>query len=349
MKNKWLALLTICAFVGSYGYAQKYEPGAATDVPYKSDEEVNVWMTIHPAKASLSSQCMAEEENPTSDIQLSMQDFDSANHCQQWKLVSAAGDKVHFVNRKTGHQIATSAVFSDYNYVQYRAADETAEGWTLALISGNQYEVYTGPAGAGKYWNAATAGETCADYTEGQSLNTGFAWIFQFVESGIAGGGTEPEPGTESGTGTEPGTEPEPEPEPGTESGTGTEPGTESGTEPETETGTEPEPGTETGTGTEPGTEPETGTGTEPEPKPEPGTGTEPGTEPEPEPGTETDIASLPNGICVYARDRRIYVEGEAVYQVYNIYGVRINSALQLPTGVYLVTVQGKTIKVIVR
>lgn len=223
------------------------------DVPLISTDDEIAWMLIRTTKTGLSNQCVTEEdETNTSDIKLSMQDYAAGNFRQQWKIVSATGSAVNFVNRATGHLIGTTPVFNVYNYIQYIPANETTGGWTIAPLTSNQYEVYTGPANAGKYWNAATENEDRTDYKAGASLNTGFAWIFQFMA-------------------------------------------------------------TETNT---------------------------------------PDAIHTPEGsneVSVYARDRRIYVNSTDPYQVYTLYGVRVNGNQELPAGVYLVSVKGQTAKVIVK
>lgn len=67
----------------------------------------------------------------------------------------------------------------------------------------------------------------------------------------------------------------------------------------------------------------------------------------------ETDDTDLPvvieDDITVYTRDRRIYVEGADNYKVWNIQGLQMNKDVQLPIGVYVVMVNGKTAKVLVK
>jgi len=58
------------------------------------------------------------------------------------------------------------------------------------------------------------------------------------------------------------------------------------------------------------------------------------------------DIA---DNILVYALDKRIYVEGCDDYKIYTLYGIPVYQNSNLPTGIYLVTVKGRTTKVLVK
>ncbi|MDR1631364.1 MAG: RICIN domain-containing protein [Dysgonamonadaceae bacterium] len=51
----------------------------------------------------------------------------------------------------------------------------------------------------------------------------------------------------------------------------------------------------------------------------------------------------------IFVRNRRIYVEGADQYRIYTIYGTRIDGNHELPTGIYLVTINKKTTKVLVK
>jgi hypothetical protein len=55
------------------------------------------------------------------------------------------------------------------------------------------------------------------------------------------------------------------------------------------------------------------------------------------------------DNIRVYAKNRRIYVEGADQYRVYTVYGTNVNGNSELPVGIYLVTVKNKTTKVLVK
>jgi hypothetical protein len=57
----------------------------------------------------------------------------------------------------------------------------------------------------------------------------------------------------------------------------------------------------------------------------------------------------LPENVKVYSRDGYIRVEGADQFDVRNLYGVRVATDRALPAGVYLVTVQGQTVKVLVK
>jgi hypothetical protein len=51
----------------------------------------------------------------------------------------------------------------------------------------------------------------------------------------------------------------------------------------------------------------------------------------------------------IFVRNRRIYVEGADQYRIYTIYGTRIDGNYELPAGIYLVTINKKTTKVLVK
>lgn len=53
--------------------------------------------------------------------------------------------------------------------------------------------------------------------------------------------------------------------------------------------------------------------------------------------------------IRVYAKDRFVIVEGSDKYRIYTIQGMEVNQNIQLPLGVYLVTVEGKVVKLFVQ
>lgn len=55
------------------------------------------------------------------------------------------------------------------------------------------------------------------------------------------------------------------------------------------------------------------------------------------------------DGIHVYVYDKRIYVKGHDDYKIVTVYGTPVPSDVSLPTGVYLVTVKGRTTKVLVK
>jgi hypothetical protein len=218
-----------------------------------SDDDIT-WLTISSAQSSLSGKCLTELAGTSSpNIQYSMATIETNNSLQQWKIVKknpAAGDGlVEFINRSTGHVISTSPVYDiQYSYVQYAENASSSVGWKLRPLANYQYEVYTGAADAGKFWNAATAGNAASEYREGNSLNTGFAWKFRAVTD-----------------------------------------------------------------------------------------------------VTAIYTPSLPEGVRVFAKEGRICVEGADQYTVHTIYGARVDETMKLQTGVYLVTVKGKTSKVLVK
>lgn len=51
----------------------------------------------------------------------------------------------------------------------------------------------------------------------------------------------------------------------------------------------------------------------------------------------------------VYSEDRKIVVTGTDDYTVRNVQGITVNKEAQLPVGIYLVTVNGKTTKILVK
>lgn len=66
--------------------------------------------------------------------------------------------------------------------------------------------------------------------------------------------------------------------------------------------------------------------------------------------GSGTSILEIDNSnVIIYSNNKRIYVEGANDYTIRNIYGVTLSNTIDLTTGVYLVTVKGKTTKVLVR
>jgi hypothetical protein len=155
------------------------------DAPVLSDNYGTVWFAIRNAQNGGTDKCLTEIET-TENIKFSMQDFASTNRRQQWKIVSNPGQNgsVNFVNRETGHLISSTPVYDlSYYYVQYAGSE--GAGWSIDELGNNQYEVRTGPAAAGNYWYAATDGQPTAMYTKGASLNTGFAWKFQFCDEEI--------------------------------------------------------------------------------------------------------------------------------------------------------------------
>ena len=55
------------------------------------------------------------------------------------------------------------------------------------------------------------------------------------------------------------------------------------------------------------------------------------------------------NDIRAYSYNKRIYVDGEPDFRIISVYGTPILRNENLPTGIYLVTVKGKTTKVLVK
>jgi hypothetical protein len=214
------------------------------DAPIVSNDNETAWLGI---QSVLSDKYLTEVET-TDYIKFSMQDLVTDNHRQQWKIVNNSGSEgsVNFVNRATGHLISSTPVYDIYYYARY--ADAESAGWTIDRLENSQYEVHTGPVDTGKYWYAATDGETPASYVAGASLNTGFAWKFQLMAEDI----------------------------------------------------------------------------------------------------TAINVPEYDN-LRVYAKNRRIYVEGADQYRVYTIYGTPVSGNDELPAGVYLVTIKNKTTKILVK
>jgi hypothetical protein len=55
------------------------------------------------------------------------------------------------------------------------------------------------------------------------------------------------------------------------------------------------------------------------------------------------------DNLRVLVKDRRIHVEGSAQYRIYTIQGISVNKNSELPSGIYLVTIKNKTVKVLVK
>lgn len=62
-----------------------------------------------------------------------------------------------------------------------------------------------------------------------------------------------------------------------------------------------------------------------------------------------TRIDHKPVDIRIFVVERKIIVEGADDYIVRNISGMQVNQSLELPVGIYLVTVSGKTTKILVQ
>ena len=58
---------------------------------------------------------------------------------------------------------------------------------------------------------------------------------------------------------------------------------------------------------------------------------------------------AVPDNIRVYSANRRIYVEGCDEYKITAISGIQVRKNSELPLGIYLVTVKGKTTKILVK
>jgi hypothetical protein len=54
-------------------------------------------------------------------------------------------------------------------------------------------------------------------------------------------------------------------------------------------------------------------------------------------------------GIRIYSYDKRIIVEGNSDFRITTVYGAPVPRNEYLPTGIYLVTVKGRTTKVLVK
>lgn len=68
-----------------------------------------------------------------------------------------------------------------------------------------------------------------------------------------------------------------------------------------------------------------------------------------PDINTGIKTPDLPDNIRVYSFDKRICVEGCDNYKIFTIHGIPVYKNANLPAGVYLVTVEGKTAKVPVK
>jgi hypothetical protein len=55
------------------------------------------------------------------------------------------------------------------------------------------------------------------------------------------------------------------------------------------------------------------------------------------------------DNIRVYSKDKRIYVEGCDEYRIITVSGMPVRKNIELPLGIYLVTVKGKTTKILVK
>ncbi|MDR0506207.1 MAG: RICIN domain-containing protein [Dysgonamonadaceae bacterium] len=65
--------------------------------------------------------------------------------------------------------------------------------------------------------------------------------------------------------------------------------------------------------------------------------------------GMGIDFISDSENIRVYSQNRRIYVDNCNDYKIVSIYGTPVRKNIELPLGVYLVTVKGKTTKILVK
>jgi hypothetical protein len=64
---------------------------------------------------------------------------------------------------------------------------------------------------------------------------------------------------------------------------------------------------------------------------------------------TSINTTTFPDNIRVYSANKRIYVEGCNEYRITAISGISVRKDIELPRGVYLVTVKGKTTKILVK
>ncbi|MCC8145721.1 MAG: hypothetical protein LIO93_04625 [Bacteroidales bacterium] len=64
---------------------------------------------------------------------------------------------------------------------------------------------------------------------------------------------------------------------------------------------------------------------------------------------TSTPVIDGENIFKVYSRNRYVIVEGSDNYTIHTIEGIKVNKEKQLPPGIYLVTVEGKTTKLLVK
>lgn len=63
-----------------------------------------------------------------------------------------------------------------------------------------------------------------------------------------------------------------------------------------------------------------------------------------------TSLSPLPaKSVRIYSAQRRIYVEGEDTYTITTVYGAPVTHDLDLPAGVYLVSVRNQTTKILVK
>ncbi|MDR1763412.1 MAG: RICIN domain-containing protein [Dysgonamonadaceae bacterium] len=150
------------------------------EIPVPSTDDAVVWMTIRNPKtdkyltdgsSSVGTNFILEAKN--------------GSQAQQWKMQAKENGNYDFVNRATGSIISTVTNLNRYYYLNNAANTDQSAGWKFAPVNAqsNQYEISaTDEKGVISYWNATTDGQAPEVYSNGNSLNSTYSWIFTWVE-----------------------------------------------------------------------------------------------------------------------------------------------------------------------
>ena len=230
----------------------KYEK---VGVEYSTTDK-EVWYYITSANPEYADKSITDAtEGGLSYIKFSLETKKQDNYHQHWKVVkkstSANDARIHFINRATGNLIQTKSVENAfYKYTQATINQSEDNGWIMTYMGKKQFEISGKETdGVNRYLCASNIKYKQPDfYDEGNSVNTGFAWLFEGMDI-----------------------------------------------------------------------------------------------------WTSIPNVEIENNVRIYSQDRSIVVEGSDDYTIHTIQGIRISKGKQVFPGIYLVTVNGKTTKLLVK
>lgn len=145
--------------------------------------------TYYTISSAVDSKAFADEATTASASKqnIKLAALDKSLAAQQWKLVRRDNGKIDIINRVSGNYLLTNSTMSgNFNLSKMGQTDADNNGWTIALISGDQYSISgVEEDGITRYLYNATIGVD----PEPLNLSAGsnFAWVLTPVETVVTG------------------------------------------------------------------------------------------------------------------------------------------------------------------
>lgn len=145
--------------------------------------------TYYTISSAVDSKAFADDATSASASKqnIKLAALDKSQAAQQWKLVKRDNGKIDIINRVSGNYLLTNSTMSgNFNLTKMGQTDTDNHGWTIALISGDQYGISgIEEDGVTRYLYNATVGVD----PEPLNLSAGsnFAWVLTPVETVVTG------------------------------------------------------------------------------------------------------------------------------------------------------------------